>query len=90
MGAIKDTIDYEASEFIKSFRKLKLWQYFTLILSLFLFLKGQNVLGVIFLIITIILLGSEDYKSGLVIAYKRRKMGIPSKSQIKEIKYERN
>jgi len=86
MGAIKDTIEYEVSEFIDYLRKMRFWIYVALIFSAIFFLLKNHVFGIICILVAIILLGSEDYKAGLVIARKRKKMGIPTKRDIQKMK----
>jgi len=86
MGAIKDTLEYEVDTLLSEFRKVRFWIYFSTILAGTLFMISQVVLGVIALIVTIILLMKEDHLSGVVIAHKRKKYGIPNKTRIKELK----
>ena len=83
---IKDIITYETETHLASLKTKTFWIYIFSFLALLFVLIKSTILTIISLLIILILKSQEDYDSGKVTDYIRRKKGVLSKAEIKKLK----
>lgn len=87
-GTIKKILEYEFVTNLQILKRIDTWLYVLSIMTLFAVLLKYYLGAVIILLVIIILQMKRNYDSGAVTDYFRRKAGIPSRADIRNLKKE--
>ena len=86
MSEISKTASYEINSSLMLFKKLSTWINICAVIALVGVFLRAYIITVVLLMLIILLKSKQDYESGEVIAYYRKKQGIPNKTMIRNIK----
>jgi hypothetical protein len=87
---LKDIVSYQIYTAKKSLLSEDLWMTVCLIVGSLSLLIQKYWLTILCLLLALILQSEKDVSTGRVTEYKRRKLGIPSKAQIKLLKQDKD